>query len=56
MWRVDDCFIHGCVFCYWMCRSDVSVIPFRMFFFSIIFFGLVIMDFWPSLPVGDTFF
>ena len=28
MWRVDDCFIHGCVFCYWMCRSDVSIIPF----------------------------
>ena len=24
-----DCFIHGCVFCYWICRSDVSVIPFR---------------------------
>ena len=32
MWRVDDCFIHGCVFCYWMCQSDVSVIPFRMCF------------------------
>ena len=33
MWRLDDCFIHGCVFCYWMCRSDVSVILFRMSFF-----------------------
>ena len=30
MWRVDDCFIHGCVFYHWMCRSDVSGIPFRM--------------------------
>ena len=40
MWRVDDCFIHGCVFCYWMCRSDVSVIPFRM----CIFFN---HSFWP---------
>ena len=38
---VDDCFIHGCVFCYWMCGSDVSVIPFRMclFFFN--------YSFWP---------
>ena len=35
MWMVDDCFAHGCVFCYWVCRSDVSVIPFRMcLFFS----------------------
>ena len=39
MWRVDDCFIHSCVFCCWMCRSEVSVIPLRMcpffpFFFS----------------------
>ena len=30
MWRMDDCFIHCCVFCYSMCRSDVSVILFRM--------------------------
>ena len=35
MWRVDDCLIHGYVFCHWICRSDVSVIPFRMcLFFS----------------------
>ena len=34
MWRVDDCFIHDCVFYHWMCRSDVSVILFRMFFLS----------------------
>ena len=31
MWRVDDCFIHDCVFCYWMCRSDVSVITFALY-------------------------
>ena len=55
MWRVDDCFIHGCVFCYWMCRSDVSVIPFRMSLFHHSF-GLVIIDFDLSLPVGDKFF
>ena len=53
MWRVDDCSIHGGVFCYWMCRSDVSVIPLRMYlFFSIIVFGLVIMDFLPFLACG----
>ena len=36
MWKVDNRFIHGCLFCCWMCRSDVSVIPLRMcpFFFS----------------------
>ena len=33
MSKVDDCFIHGCLFCYWMCRSDVSVISFRMYLF-----------------------
>ena len=33
MWRVDNCFIHGFVVCYWMCRSDVSVIPFRICLF-----------------------
>ena len=42
MWWVDDYFIHGCVFCYWMCRSDVSVIPFRMCLF--LFFN---HSFWP---------
>ena len=45
MWRVDDCFTHGCVFCYWMCRPDVSVIRFRMCIFFIIVFGLVVMNF-----------
>ena len=49
MWRVDDCFIHGCVFCYWMCQSDVSVTPSRMSFFQLWFFDL-------SLLVGDKFF
>ena len=34
MWRVDDCLIHGCVFCYWICQSDVSVISFRMCLFA----------------------
>ena len=33
MWRVDYCFIHGRVFCRWMCQSDVSAIPSRMFLF-----------------------
>ena len=58
MWRVDNCFIHCCVFCCWMCRLDVSVIPFRMcpFFPFIIDFGLVITDFNIFLPVGDKFF
>ena len=55
MWRVDDYFIQGCVFCYGMCRSDVSVIPFRMSLFHHSF-GLVIIDFDLSLPVGDKFF
>ena len=40
MWRVDDCFIHAYVFCYWMCRSDVSVIPFG----TCLFFNY---SFWP---------
>ena len=51
MWRVDDCFIHGCIFCYWMCRLDVSIgcvshffqnvpfPPFLRFFFN--------HSFWP---------
>ena len=43
----------GCVFYYWMCRSDVSVIPFRMCrFLSIIAFDLVVMDFLPFLACG----
>ena len=33
MLRVDDFFVHGCVFWYCICRSDVSVIPFRMCLF-----------------------
>ena len=56
MWRVDDCFTHGCVFCYWMCRSDVSGIPFRMCLFFIIVFGLVVMDFLPFLACGRSVF
>ena len=39
-------------FYYWMCRSDVSVIPFRMCNHS--FWPLWIFDL--SLPVGDKFF
>ena len=38
-------FIHGCVFCYWVCQWDVSVIPFKMCLFSTIVFGFVIVDF-----------
>ena len=45
MWRVDGCFIHGCVFCYWMCRSDVSVILSECVLFSIIVFGLGFLTF-----------
>ena len=60
MWRVDACFIHGCVFCYWMCQSNVSVIPSRMclffFSFSIIVLALSLWIFDLSLPVGNTFF
>ena len=45
MWRVDDCFIHGCVFCIGcvdrMCQLFLS----ECVIFSIIVFGLVIMDF-----------
>ena len=61
MWRLDNCFIHGCVFYYWMCRSDVPVIPFRMCLFSFFFLN---HSFWPCrygifdlfLTVGDKFF
>ena len=53
MWRVDDCFTHGCVFCYWMCRSDVSVIPFRMCLFFIIVFGPVVMNFYKFFYSDD---
>ena len=51
---MDDCFIHGCVFCYWICRSDVSVISSRMCLF-------LNYSFWPchygflTLLVGDKF-
>ena len=45
----------GCVFCYWMYRSDVSVIPFRMCLPFIIVFGLVVMVFYLSLPVRGKF-
>ena len=50
MWMVDDCFIRSCLLSY------VSVIPFRMCLFSIIVFGLVIMDFDLPLLVGNKFF
>ena len=43
MWKVDDCIIHGCVFCYWMCRSDLSVIPFR----RCLFFSFFNHSIWP---------
>ena len=43
MWRVDDCFIDGCAFCNWVCRLDVSVIPFRM----CLFFFFFTHSFWP---------
>ena len=56
MWRVDDCFIHSCVFRYWMFRSDMSVIPFRMCLFFIIILALSLWIFDLSLPVGDKFF
>ena len=45
--------------CYWMCQSDVSVIPFTMCLFFIVDFGLVVMNnyiFSLSLPVGDKVF
>ena len=39
--------IHGCIFCYWMCRSDVLVIPIGMSlsFFLDHSFGLSVKDF-----------
>ena len=40
MWRVDDCFIHGCVDR--MCQSILSEC---VFLFFIMVFGLVVMDF-----------
>ena len=43
-------FVIGCVD--WMCQSFLS----ECVFFSIIDFGLVVMGFDLSLPVGDTFF
>ena len=49
MWRVDDCFIHGCVVSYWMCGSDVSVIPFRTCLFSSQFLALSLWIFDLSL-------
>ena len=56
MWRMDDCFIHGYAFYYWMCRLNLSVISFRMcHFFPAVIFGLL-MDFHLSLHVGDKFF
>ena len=56
MWRVDDYLTHDYVFYYWICRSDVSVISFRLCLFSTIVFDLVIVDFDLFLPVGDRFF
>ena len=53
MWRVNDCLIHGCVFCIGCVdRISESFLSERVFF-SIIVFGLVVMDFDLSLPVGD---
>ena len=57
MWRVDDCFIRGCIFCHRMCRSNVSVIPFRMcLFLKKIVFGLVVVEFLPFLGCGRYVF
>ena len=57
MWRVDDCFIHGCVFCYWMCRLvSHSFQNVSFFFFSHSFLALWLWIFDLSLPVGDKFF
>ena len=56
MWILGDCFIHGCVFCYWMCRLHVLAIPFRMSFFSSQFLALSLWIFNLSLHVGDKFF
>ena len=56
MWRVDDFFIYGCVFCYWMFRSDVSVIPFRMCLcFNHSFWPLSLRIFDLSLLLRDKF-
>ena len=49
-------FIYSCVFCYWMCRLDVSVISFRMCLYSSYFLALSILIFDLSLSVGDKFF
>ena len=53
-WRVHDCFIHSYVFYYWMCRSDVSVISFRMCHFSptIVFGFVVAMNFLLFIACG----
>ena len=46
---VDDCFIHGCVFCYWMCQSFLSEC---VFFFQSWFLVLSLWIFYLSLPTG----
>ena len=57
MWRVDDCFFQGYVFYYWVCRSNVSVISFRMCLcFPTIVFDHVVDIFYLSLPEGDKVF
>ena len=44
MWRVDDCFIHGCVLLLDVSIGCVSQ-SFQNVSFFIIVFGLVVMDF-----------
>ena len=57
MWRVDGCFIYGCVFWCWRCRPDVSVIPSEFaFFFQSQFLALSLWIFDLSLLVGDKYF
>ena len=56
MCRVDDCFNHGYAFYYWICRSYVSVISFRIcLYFSTLVFIIVVVNFDISLPMGDRF-
>ena len=48
MWRVDDCFINDCLLSMDVSIGCVRFDPFRMrlsSFFSVMVFGLVVMDF-----------
>ena len=62
MWRVDDCFILFMVVSFitgyviWKCQSFLSDVSFCCFFLSTVAFGLVVMGFDLSLPVGDGYF